>query len=88
MAETGGADRLVTHEVAMEAYALPGRAFTGTPLTALLVAAARRNVFTLATADDRDSRLCTCAGCATPWSMSGFFPTRTCDQRARGLTEA
>jgi PIN domain nuclease of toxin-antitoxin system len=42
----------VSHEVAMEAYALPG-AFHRDPADRLLVAAARRNGLTLVTADDR-----------------------------------
>ncbi len=42
----------VSHEVAMEAYALPGR-FHRDPADRLLVAAARRNGLTLVTADDR-----------------------------------
>ena len=42
----------MTHEVAMEAYALPGT-FHRDPADRLLVAAARRNGLTLVTADDR-----------------------------------
>lgn len=41
----------VSHEVAMEAYALPGT-FHRDPADRLLVAAARRNGLTLVTADD------------------------------------
>jgi PIN domain nuclease of toxin-antitoxin system len=52
MEELGAQTASVTHEVAMEAYALPGR-FHRDPADRLLVAAARRNGFTLATADDR-----------------------------------
>ena len=42
----------VTHEVAMEAYALPGK-FHKDPADRLLVAAARCHELTLVTADDR-----------------------------------
>jgi PIN domain nuclease of toxin-antitoxin system len=42
----------VSHEVAMEAYTLPG-AFHRDPADRLLVAAARRHGLTLVTADDR-----------------------------------
>jgi PIN domain nuclease of toxin-antitoxin system len=42
----------VSHDVAMEAYALPGT-FHRDPADRLLVAAARRNRLTLLTADDR-----------------------------------
>jgi PIN domain nuclease of toxin-antitoxin system len=42
----------VSHEVAIEAYALPG-AFHRDPADRLLVAAARRNGLTLVTADER-----------------------------------
>jgi PIN domain nuclease of toxin-antitoxin system len=42
----------VSHEVAIEAYALPG-AFHRDPADRLLVAATRRNGLTLVTADDR-----------------------------------
>lgn len=42
----------VTHEIAMEAYALPGE-FHRDPADRVLVAAARRNGLTLITADDR-----------------------------------
>jgi len=42
----------VSHEVALEAYTLPG-AFHRDPADRLLVAAARRNRLTLLTADDR-----------------------------------
>lgn len=42
----------VTHDVAMEAYALPAD-FHRDPADRVLVAAARRNGLTLATADDR-----------------------------------
>ena len=42
----------VSHEVAIEAYALPGT-FHRDPADRLLVAAARRNGLTLVTADDR-----------------------------------
>jgi len=42
----------VSHEVAMEAYALPGR-FHRDPADRLLVAAARWNGLTVVTADDR-----------------------------------
>lgn len=52
MAELAAQTAAVTHEVAMEAYALPRR-FHRDPADRLLVAAARQNGFTLATADDR-----------------------------------
>ena len=52
MAELAAQTASVSHEVAMEAYALPGR-FHRDPADRLLVAAARRDGFTLATADDR-----------------------------------
>jgi PIN domain nuclease of toxin-antitoxin system len=42
----------MSHEVAMEAYALPGT-FHRDPADRILVAAARRNGLTLVTADDR-----------------------------------
>ena len=42
----------VTHEVAAEAYALPGR-FHKDPVDRILVAAARRNHMSLLTADER-----------------------------------
>ena len=42
----------VSHEVAIEAYALPGE-FHRDPVDRVLVAAARRNGLTLVTADDR-----------------------------------
>ncbi len=42
----------LSHEVAMEAYALPGT-FHRDPADRLLVAAARQNGLTLVTADDR-----------------------------------
>ena len=42
----------MSHEVAMEAYALPGR-FHRDPADRVLVAAARKNAMTLVTADDR-----------------------------------
>lgn len=52
MAELSAQTVSVSHEVAMEAYALPGR-FHRDPADRLLVAAARRNGLTLVTADDR-----------------------------------
>ena len=52
MAELNAQTTSVGHEVAMEAYALPGR-FHRDPADRLLVAAARREGLTLATADDR-----------------------------------
>jgi PIN domain nuclease of toxin-antitoxin system len=52
MAELSAQTISVSHEVAMEAYALPGR-FHRDPADRLLVAAARRNGLTLVTADDR-----------------------------------
>ena len=42
----------ISHEVAVDAYALPG-SFHRDPADRLLVAAARRNASTLVTADDR-----------------------------------
>lgn len=52
MAELSARTVSVSHEVAMEAFALPGR-FHRDPADRLLVAAARQNGLTLATADDR-----------------------------------
>jgi PIN domain nuclease of toxin-antitoxin system len=52
MAELSARTVPVSHEVAVEAYALPG-AFHRDPADRLLVAAARRNGLTLVTADDR-----------------------------------
>ena len=52
MAELAAQTASVSHEVAMEAYALPG-SFHRDPADRLLVAIARRDNFTLATADDR-----------------------------------
>jgi PIN domain nuclease of toxin-antitoxin system len=52
MVELAAQTASVTHEVAIEAYALPGR-FHRDPADRLLVAASRRNGFSLATADDR-----------------------------------
>jgi PIN domain nuclease of toxin-antitoxin system len=52
MAELGAQTASMSHEVAMEAYALPGR-FHRDPADRVLVAAARREGLTLATADDR-----------------------------------
>jgi PIN domain nuclease of toxin-antitoxin system len=52
MAELSAQTVPVSHEVAVEAYALPG-AFHRDPADRLLVAAARRNGLTLVTADDR-----------------------------------
>lgn len=52
MAELSARTIAVSHDVALEAYALPG-AFHRDPADRLLVAAARRNGLTLITADDR-----------------------------------
>jgi len=52
MAELSAQTVPVSHEVAIEAYALPG-AFHRDPADRLLVAAARRNGLTLVTADER-----------------------------------
>ena len=52
MAELSAQTVSVGHEVAMEAYALPGT-FHRDPADRVLVAAARRNALTLVTADDR-----------------------------------
>lgn len=52
MAELSAQTVSVSHEVAMEAYALPGT-FHRDPADRLLVAAARGNGLTLVTADDR-----------------------------------
>jgi PIN domain nuclease of toxin-antitoxin system len=52
MAELSAQTVPVSHEIAVEAYALPG-AFHRDPADRLLVAAARRNGLTLVTADDR-----------------------------------
>jgi PIN domain nuclease of toxin-antitoxin system len=52
MAELAAQTVSMTHEVAIEAYALPGT-FHRDPADRLLVAAARRNGLTLVTADDR-----------------------------------
>ena len=52
MAELSAQTVPMSHEVAMEAYALPGP-FHRDPADRLLVAAARRSGLTLVTADDR-----------------------------------
>lgn len=52
MADLSAQTVSVSHEVAMEAYALPG-AFHRDPADRLLVAAARRNGLTIVTADER-----------------------------------
>jgi PIN domain nuclease of toxin-antitoxin system len=52
MAELSAQTVSVSHEVALEAYALPGT-FHGDPADRLLVAATRRNGLTLVTADER-----------------------------------
>jgi len=52
MAELSAQTVPLSHEVAIEAYALPGT-FHRDPADRLLVAAARRNGLTLVTADDR-----------------------------------
>lgn len=52
MAELAAQTVPVSHEIAIEAYALPGT-FHRDPADRLLVAAARRNGLTLVTADDR-----------------------------------
>jgi len=52
MAELSAQTVSVSHEVAMEAYALPGT-FHRDPADRLLVAATRRNWLTLVTADER-----------------------------------
>src|SRR5262249_31092742 len=52
MAELAAQTASMSHEVAMEAYALPGT-FHRDPADRVLVAAARHEGFTLATADDR-----------------------------------
>jgi len=52
MAELSAQTVPASHEVAMEAYALPGT-FHRDPADRLIVAAARRNGLTLVTADDR-----------------------------------
>ena len=52
MAELSARTVSLGHDVAMEAYALPGR-FHRDPADRLLVAAARLNDLTLVTADDR-----------------------------------
>jgi PIN domain nuclease of toxin-antitoxin system len=52
MAELAAQTVSISHEVAMDAYALPG-AFHRDPADRLLVAAARRAGLTLVTADDR-----------------------------------
>ena len=52
MAELGAETVSITHEVALEAYELPGR-FHQDPADRILVAAARRNGLTLVTGDDR-----------------------------------
>jgi PIN domain nuclease of toxin-antitoxin system len=52
MAELSAQTVSVSHEVAMEAYALPGT-FHRDPADRLLVAATRRNGLTLVTADER-----------------------------------
>jgi len=52
MAELSAKTVSVSHEVAMEAYALPGT-FHRDPADRLLVAATRRNGLTLVTADER-----------------------------------
>ena len=52
MAELAAQTAPVSHEVAVEAYALPGT-FHKDPADRLLAAAARRNELTLVTADDR-----------------------------------
>jgi PIN domain nuclease of toxin-antitoxin system len=52
MAELGAQTASLNHEVAMEAYMLPGR-FHRDPADRLLVATARRNGLTITTADDR-----------------------------------
>ena len=52
MAELSAQTVPVSHEVAIETYALPG-AFHRDPADRLLVAAARRNELTLVTADER-----------------------------------
>ena len=52
MADLAAQTVAMSHEVAMEAYALPGT-FHRNPADRILVAAARRNGLTLVTADDR-----------------------------------
>jgi PIN domain nuclease of toxin-antitoxin system len=52
MADLSAQTVSVSHEVAVEAYALPG-AFHRDPADRLLVAAARRNGLTIVTADER-----------------------------------
>ncbi len=52
MAELSAQTLSVSHEIALEAYALPGT-FHRDPADRVLVAAARRNGLTLVTADDR-----------------------------------
>lgn len=52
MADLAAQTVSMSHEVAMEAHALPG-AFHRDPADRVLVAAARRNGLTLVTADDR-----------------------------------
>ena len=52
LAELNAETVSITHDVAMDAYALPG-AFHADPADRILVAAARRNGLTLITADDR-----------------------------------
>jgi len=52
MADLSAQTVSVSHEVAMEAYALPG-AFHRDPAGRLLVATARRNGLTIVTADER-----------------------------------
>jgi PIN domain nuclease of toxin-antitoxin system len=52
MAELAAKTVTMTHEIAMEAYALPGT-FHRDPADRILVAAARRDGLTLVTADDR-----------------------------------
>jgi PIN domain nuclease of toxin-antitoxin system len=52
MADLAAQTVSMSHEVAMEAYALPGT-FHKDPADRILVAVARRNGLTLVTADDR-----------------------------------
>jgi PIN domain nuclease of toxin-antitoxin system len=52
MADLSAQTVSVSHEIAMEAYALPGT-FHRDPADRLLVAATRRNGLTLVTADER-----------------------------------
>jgi PIN domain nuclease of toxin-antitoxin system len=52
MADLAAHTAAVSHEIAMEGYALPG-AFHRDPADRILVATARRDGLTLVTADDR-----------------------------------